>query len=115
MISTWVHLQRGKRKIPIDDSPRCDAILITGLAKAFYWQSLLDQGLMATGSHIAKAEGLHHSVVNELLRLTLLAPDIIEQCMTGKQAPALSLMWFQRHRLQVNWQEQRRLMESLRT
>jgi hypothetical protein len=49
---------------------------------------------MQSGSAIARAEGLHHSVVNELLRLTLLAPDIIEQFMAGKQPRRLTLMWF---------------------
>jgi hypothetical protein len=35
----------------------------------------------------------------ELLRLTLLAPDIIEQFMAGQQPRRLTLMWFQRNRL----------------
>ena len=61
---------------------------------------------------IARAEKLHHSVVNELLRLTLLAPDIIEQFMAGKQPRRLTLMWFQRNRLMVDWQGQRQLMAS---
>jgi hypothetical protein len=32
-------------------------------------------------------------VGNELLRLTLLAPDIIEQLMAGRQPRRLTLMW----------------------
>ena len=47
-------------------------------------------------------EGLHPSTVNELLRLTLLAPDIIEQLRAGCQPRRLTLMWFQRHRLPVD-------------
>ncbi len=49
---------------------------------------------MASGSAIARAEGLDPSTVNELLRLTLLAPDIIEQLMAGRQPRRLTLMWF---------------------
>ena len=83
-----------------------------GLARAFYWQHLLDTGAMASGSAIARAEKLHHSVVNELLRLTLLAPDIIEQMLAGRQPRRLTLMWFQRNRLAVDWQAQRRIIAN---
>ena len=62
----------------------------------------------ACGGRISISGG--HSVVNELLRLTLLAPDIIEQFMTGKQPRRLTLMWFQRNRLMVDWHAQRQLM-----
>ena len=77
-----------------------------------YAQHLLDTGAMQSGSAIARAEKLHHSVVNELLRLTLLAPDIIEQFMAGKQPRRLTLMWFQRNRLTVDWHAQRQLMAT---
>ena len=75
----------------------------TVLGRAFYWQSLLETGAMASGSAIARAEGLDPSTVNELLRLTLLAPDIIEQLMAGRQPRRLTLMWFQRNPLPVDW------------
>jgi hypothetical protein len=51
-------------------------------------------------------------VVNELLRLTLLAPDIIEQLMAGRQPRRLTLMWFQRNRLPVGWPAQRDIIAS---
>lgn len=86
--------------------------LLEGIARAFYWQHLLDTGTMPSGSAIARAEKLHHSVVNELLRLTLLAPDIIEQFMAGRQPRRLTLMWFQRNRLVLDWQAQRQFMAS---
>ena len=38
--------------------------------------------------------------------------DIIEQFMAGKQPRRLTLMWFQRNRLMVDWQGQRQLMAS---
>ena len=41
-----------------------------------------------------------------------LSPDIIEQFMAGKQPRRLTLMWFQRNRLMVDWQAQRQLMAS---
>ena len=83
-----------------------------GLGRAFYWQSLLDTGAMASGSAIARAEGLDPSTVNELLRLTLLAPDIVAQLMAGRQPRRLTLMWFQRNPLPVDWPAQRDIITN---
>lgn len=80
------------------------------MARAFHWQRLLDSGAMPSGSAIARAEGLHHSVVNELLRLMLLAPDIVEMLMAGRQPRRMSLIWFQRHPLPVDWAAQREIV-----
>ena len=103
--------RRGVQFIAREEEQRVhDVTLIEGLARAFYWQHLLDTGVMNSGTAIARAERRHPSVVNELLRLTLLAPDIIEQFMAGQQPGTLTLMWFQRHRLMVDWHEQRQLI-----
>jgi hypothetical protein len=52
---------------------------------------LLDDGMVASGSEIAQREGLHHSTVNELLRLTLLEPAIIQAILAGEQPRCMSL------------------------
>ncbi len=104
--------RRGVQRITDDKRQVHDVTLLEGLARAFYWQHLLDIGAMKTGADIARAEGLHPSVINELLRLTLLAPDIIEKMMIGKQPRRLTLMWFQRNRLPVDWQAQRGIMAA---
>ncbi|MFN4204662.1 MAG: site-specific recombinase resolvase [Tabrizicola sp.] len=93
-----------------DDRHVHDVTLLDGVACAFYWQHLLDSGAMPSGSAIARAEGLHHSVVNELLRLTLLAPDIVEMLLAGRQPRRMSLIWFQRHPLPVDWVAQREIV-----
>ena len=114
-LETFVPLtfrRRGARRVAADDRHVHDVTLLEGVARGFYWQHLVDTGEMQSGSAIARAEKLHHSVVNELLRLTLLAPDIIEQFMAGKQPRRLTLMWFQRNRLMVDWQAQRQLMAT---
>lgn len=114
-LETFVPLvfrRRGVQRVASDDRHVHDVTLLDGLARAFYWQQLLDTGVMTSGSAIARAEKLHHSVVNELLRLTLLAPDIIERMMAGRQPRRLTLMWFQRNRLPVDWKAQRGLMAS---
>jgi hypothetical protein len=104
--------RRGVRRLAATGTPAHDTTFLEGLSRAFYWQHLIDTGVMKSGSSIARAEGLHHSVVNELLRLTLLAPDIIEQLMAGRQPRRLTLMWFQRNRLPVEWPAQRDIMAS---
>ena len=112
-LETFVPLtlrKHGMRQLATPDAAVHDTTLLEGLGRAFYWQKLLDSGVMQSGSEIARAENLHPSVVNELLRLKLLAPDIIEQFMAGKQPRKLTLMWFQRHPLPVDWQEQRDIL-----
>lgn len=102
--------QRGIQKLTVTAAPAYDTELLEGLGRAFYWKSLLDSGTLKSGSDIALQEGLHHSTVNELLRLTLLAPDIVERMLAGRQPRMLTLMWFQRHRLPVDWQAQRDIL-----
>lgn len=101
--------RRGIRRLAVTASPDPDQTFLDGLARAFYWQDFLERGVMRSGSDIARAEGLHHSVVNELLRLTLLAPDLIEQTLAGNQPRRLTLMWFQRYPLPVDWDAQRQI------
>jgi hypothetical protein len=66
---------------------------------------------MKSGSEIARAEGLHPSVTNELMRLSLLAPDILELLMTGRQPRRMNLIWFQRNPLPVDWEAQRQIVK----
>ncbi len=59
---------------------------------------------------IAQREGLHHSSVNELLRLTLLEPAIIQAILAGKQPRCMSLLWSQRNPLPTDWVAQREVV-----
>ncbi len=69
-----------------------DQPLLVALTRAFYWQQLFDDGVAGSGSEIAQREGLHHSTVNELLRLTLLEPAIIQSVLAGQQPRCMSLL-----------------------
>ncbi|MBP9904544.1 MAG: site-specific recombinase resolvase [Rhodoferax sp.] len=106
--------RRGVRLLGTTSAVAPDSTFLVGLSRAFYWNSLLDAGVMKSGSEIARRECLHPSVVNELLRLTLLAPDIITQLMCGHQPRRLTLMWFQRNRLPVDWQAQRAIIDAFK-
>ncbi len=123
-LSTFIPLQirkRGVRKVVIrpdgeSASPtsraQFDSPMLVALARAFYWQQLLDDGVVASGTDIAQREGLHHSTVNELLRLTLLGPAIIQAILAGTQPRCMSLIWFQRNPLPPDWFEQRRVVDG---
>ncbi|MGD7413304.1 site-specific recombinase resolvase, partial [Ralstonia pseudosolanacearum] len=50
------------------------------------------------------------TAVNELMRLTLLAPDIIAQLLAGRQPRSMTLWWFQHSPLPVDWDAQRQLV-----
>ena len=92
-----------------------DQPLLVALTRAFYWQQLLDDGVVASGSDIARQEGLHHSTVNELLRLTLLEPAIIQSILAGQQPRCMSLLWFQRNPLPTDWVAQREVLAGFDT
>ncbi len=61
--------------------------------------------------HLAKALGraeeINHSYVSRILRLTLLAPDIVEAILDGRQPPALTLARLMKP-FPAEWKEQRR-------
>jgi len=97
---------------PSQATAQHDPPLLVALTRAFYWQQLLEDGLVGSGSEIAKRERLHHSTVNELLRLTLLEPAIIQAIVAGRQPRCMSLIWFQRNPLPLGWVEQRRVLEA---
>ncbi|SFL92101.1 site-specific recombinase resolvase [Nitrosomonas communis] len=102
--------RRGVQRVT-DEHNAHNVILLEGLARAFYWQHLIYAGVMKSGSAIARAEKLHHSVVNELLRLTLLAPDIIDLLLAGRQPLRMNLIWFQRNPLPIEWEAQRQMVK----
>ena len=113
-LETFLPLQfrrRGAQRVIVDDRYVHDVKLLQGVARAFYWQHLLDTGVMKSGSDIARAEGLHPSVPNELMRLTLLAPDIIEKLMMGSQPRRMNLIWFRSNSLPVDWCAQRKIVQ----
>lgn len=83
-----------------------NAPLLQGLARAFYWQRLLDAGEVKSGTEIAQLEGLNPSTVNELLRITLLDPLLVQHILKGQHSQEMGMMWFTRNALPDLWQKQ---------
>ena len=86
--------------------PRPDETLIRALARAHRWKRLLEEGSTDPAAELAEAEGVTRSFVNRLLRLTLLAPDIIEAILDGRQPKGLQLEELTKALPSV-WDEQR--------
>lgn len=70
---------------------RTDSTLVKALSRAFRWKRLLESGEFATVSELAEREGIAPSYITRVLRLTLLAPDIVEAILDGKQGPEVTL------------------------
>lgn len=86
--------------------PRHDLPLLKALGKAFHWQRQIDEGVVEDAAAIAKRERLDRTWVNETLRLTLLAPDLVTAIVEGRQPRTLSLQAVRRG-VPVDWVEQR--------
>ena len=57
---------------------RADNTLIKALARAFRWKRMLETGEFATITELAEHEGIASSYMTRVLRLTLLAPEIVQ-------------------------------------
>ena len=90
--------RRGGRKVIVappgcDDwasPPKIDRALVKALARAHRWRRLLEEGRFGTLAELADAERISRSYVCRILRLTLLAPDIIERILDGRPTAGLA-------------------------
>ena len=89
-------VKRGGRKemrLPegVKQPRRTDSTLVKALARAFRWKQLLESGEFATIAELAKREGIAPSYMTRVLRLTLVAPDIVDVILDGRQEPEVTL------------------------
>jgi hypothetical protein len=70
---------------------RTDNTLVKALARAFRWKRMLEGGEFASIAELAEREGIAPSYMTRVLRLTLLAPDIVEAILDGMQGPEVTL------------------------
>jgi hypothetical protein len=87
--------------------PQPDGALLKALARAWRWQRMLDDGVYASVSDIGDAENISKSYVSRILRLALLAPDIVQAILTGSTDQGMVLEQLERP-LPGSWEEQRR-------
>ena len=70
---------------------RADPALVKALARAFRYQRLLDEGHYSSISEMAGAEKIDRGYLGRILQLTLLAPDVVEAILDGRQPDTLTL------------------------
>jgi hypothetical protein len=89
---------------------RPDETLIRALARAHRWNRMLEAGRYRSAQEIADAEKIGRSFVSRLLRLTLLAPDIQEAILEGRQPKGMQLEELTRT-MPGGWEEQRQSLQ----
>ena len=62
------------------------------MARAFRWRRILKAGRYNKIDELAAAEKINSSYVSRLLRLTLLAPDLVEAILDGRQPEGVTLL-----------------------
>ena len=80
----------GMRAAPAPRT-RIDSALLKALARGFRWRKLLQTGDFATIEEIATSENINPSYVSRVLRMTLLAPEIVEAILAGRQPEGLTM------------------------
>jgi hypothetical protein len=111
--------RRGTRKLVVGpdgapwSGPRVvvDNTIVKALARAHRWKTMLESGEYASPTELAKSEKINFSYVCRVLRLTLLAPDIVESLLDGahEQLQLSDLL----RPIPLIWVEQRRKLEKL--
>jgi hypothetical protein len=109
--------KRGGRKLMVvpdgaaawaPQRARVDNALIKALARAHRWRRMLESGEYASITELATAEKINQSYVCRVLRLTLLAPDVVEAILDGRHTAEMTLATMMEP-FPVGWQEQRLL------
>jgi hypothetical protein len=106
--------KRGGRKLIVmpegaiwtPPRPRVDGTIVKAIARAFRWRKLLETGVHTTVAEVGAAERINPTYVGRVLRLTLLAPDIVEAILDGRQPAGLQLADLLRP-VPVEWKRQR--------
>ena len=85
----------GRKEMQLPDSAsshrKMDNTLVKALARAFRWKRMLESGEFTTIAELAEREGIAPSYMTRVLRLTLLAPSIVEGILYGTQGPDVTL------------------------
>jgi hypothetical protein len=116
--------RRGGRKLVlapdgtnVTTAPVCrhiDNAMVKAIARAFRWREMLENGSHVTIAEIAAREKINESYVGRVLRLTLLAPDIVEAILGGRQPADVTLAVLMKP-FAVEWTEQRRTNSCLKS
>ena len=95
-----------------DSTPDYLEALVIAISRAHRWKKMLDEGSYGSIAELAQAVKINRHYLARLLRLTLLAPDIIEAILDGREPDGTSLEQL-RKPMSMVWKEQcKMLVES---
>jgi hypothetical protein len=111
--------QRGGQKqilsppgsAPWSSAPGVDAALLKAVVRAYRWREMLESGEYSSAAELARAENVNDSYLSRVLKLTLLAPEIVEAIVTGQQSPTLQVNDLLRP-FPVDWHRQRSILKG---
>lgn len=102
----------GRKEMQMPDGAssqrKMDNTLVKALARAFRWKRMLESGEFTTMAELAEHEGIAPSYMTRVLRLTLLAPCIVEKILDGRFERGVTLV----HLLEpfsLEWQAQSKI------
>ncbi len=81
---------------------RIDNTMVRALARAHRWKRLLESGEFGSIVELANAENVNTSYLCRILRLTLLAPEIVEAILDGRQPAEITLALLMEP-FSINW------------
>ena len=93
-------------------SQRTNNALLKALAKAYRWRRMIESGIFTSITELAEAESVNQSYACRILRLTLLAPNIVTEILDGQYHSDLMLKRVMRP-LPVRWEEQRAVLKAV--
>jgi ParB-like chromosome segregation protein Spo0J len=96
----------GRAELAPSSKPQPDGTLVKALVRAHRWQGMLEEGRFASVRELAEAERVSLSYISRTLRLTLLAPDIVERVLDGGPTAGLARLL---KPFPVEWEPQREL------
>ncbi len=106
------HRRGGRKEIILppdahttaDVSPRRP--IVVALARAYKWQEMLDTGEVGSLDELAAVYGVDRSYAGRILKLSTLAPDIVQRIVAGSEPNGLSLEILRKCVL-LRWDKQR--------
>jgi hypothetical protein len=110
--------KRGGRKLMLASggtaiSPlagrRVDNALVKAIARAHRWKCMMESGEYTSVTELAAAEKMNQSYLCRVLRLTLLAPDIVEAVLNGQQGTTPQLHEFMKP-FPLEWKRQKKVL-----
>jgi hypothetical protein len=91
----------------VGEQGRPNQVLVKAVVRGFFWRDQLVTGQVRSLNELAKQQGVNRRYMMRLIRLTFLAPDIIQAILQGTQPGDLTLERF-RQAIPLEWPMQRR-------